>query len=120
LIKSAKAHCAHLIVGVNSDELVASYKQKVPLQSLQDRMEIVASIRYVDESVRVDSLDKVKAWEQYHFDVVFIGDDWKGSERWTKTEADLKKVGVDVVYLPYTKGISSTSIRNEIKKEPNA
>ena len=48
-----------------------------------------------------------------HFDAIFIGDDWKGNERWLKTEADLSQLGVDVVYLSYTKGVSSTMLREK-------
>ena len=116
LIKNAKKYCDYLIVGVNSDELVQSYKNKTPIQPLDDRLELVASICYVDESVRIDTLDKIDAWQKFKFDVVFIGDDWKGSDRWNKTEAELEKIGVAVVYIPYTKGISSTIIRNEMSK----
>ena len=111
LIKAAKQHCEFLIVGVNSDELVLSYKNKLPIEPVEDRMEIVQAIRYVDGVVRVDSLDKIVALKKHGFDVIFIGDDWKGSERWNNTEKELKAFGVDVVYIPYTKGISSTKIR---------
>ena len=113
LIKKAKEYCDFLIVGVNSDDLVKSYKNKTPMQPLPDRIEIVESIRYVDKAVEIESLDKVEAYKKHGFDVVFIGDDWKGSDRWNKTEAELKEYNVDVIYLPYTKGISSTEIRNK-------
>lgn len=116
LIKNAKEYCDYLVVGVNSDELVQSYKNKTPIQPLCDRLELVAAIKYVDESVRMDTLDKIDAWKRFNFDVVFIGDDWKGSDRWNKTEEELSKYGVSVVYIPYTPGISSTIIRNEINK----
>jgi glycerol-3-phosphate cytidylyltransferase-like family protein len=59
----------------------------------------------------------MKLWELYHFDVVFIGDDWKGTERWIAFEKVLKEVGVDVIYVPYTKGISTTDIRKKIMEE---
>ena len=52
----------------------------------------------------------------YNFDVVFIGDDWKGTERWNKIEKDLNSIGVDVIYVPYTKGVSSTMIRERFIK----
>jgi glycerol-3-phosphate cytidylyltransferase len=55
-------------------------------------------------------------------DAVFVGSDWKGSVSWKKYEQDFKSVGVDVVYIPYTDGTSSTLLKqvlNEIigKKE---
>jgi len=114
LIRKSKEYCDFLVVGVNSDELVEQYKKKKPIESLEDRMDIVGSIKYVDMVVKNDTLDKIDALKKYGFDVIFIGDDWKGSERWTKTEQELKQYGVDVVYIPYTKGISSTVIRQEI------
>ena len=85
LIRNAKELCDFLIVGVNSDELVESYKKKKTIQSLKDRMDIVSSIRFVDAVVENYTLDKMSAWEKYGFDVIFIGDDWKGNERWNQT-----------------------------------
>ncbi len=117
LLKNAKAMCEYLIVGVNSDELVQSYKDKTPIQPLCDRMEIVDSIRYVDKVIANHTLDKLTAWEKLGFDVIFIGDDWKGNERWKKTEEELNQVGVDVVYLPHTSGISSSIIKEIIIKK---
>ena len=117
LLRNAKELCDYLIVGVNSDELVETYKHKKTIQSLKDRMDIVSSIRYVDLAVENFTLDKTSAWEKYHFDVIFIGDDWKGNERWAQTEKELALVGVKVVYLPHTAGISSSIIRENIEKK---
>ena len=117
LLRNAKQLCDYLIVGVNSDELVESYKHKKTIQNLKDRMNIVSSIRYVDLTVENHTLDKTSAWEKYHFDVIFIGDDWKGNERWKKTEEELALLGVKVVYLPHTAGISSSIIRENIEKK---
>ena len=102
LLQNAKEQCEYLIVGVNADNLVKEYKHK--------RKKIVDAIRYVDSSILSYTLDKIVMYEQLHFDVIFIGDDWKGNERWKQTEEDLKNYGVDVVYLPYTEGISSTEL----------
>lgn len=110
LLIRAKEECDFLLVGVNSDELVRRYKHKTPLIEEKNRLFIVSNIKAVDKSVIVDTLDKVEIYEQYKFDAVFIGDDWKGNERWEKTERDLAKFNVPVVYLPYTKNVSSTSL----------
>lgn len=115
LIKNAKARCDYLIVGVNTDELIADYKDKKVVVPLEERMQIVEAVKYVDEVIAVDTLDKEKIWEKKKFDVVFIGDDWKGSERWNETERKMKKYGVDVVYLPYTTGTTSTLLREKLK-----
>jgi len=117
LLRNAKELCDFLIVGVNSDELVELYKKKKTIQSLKDRMDIISSIRLVDAVVGNYTLDKMSAWEKYHFDVIFIGDDWKGNERWKQTEKELSLVGVEVVYLPHTSGISSSIIRENIEKK---
>ncbi len=113
LINNTKKYCDYLIVGVNADSLVQEYKHKTPVIPELDRQAIVANIKAVDKCVIAYTLDKVEMWKQYHFDAIFIGDDWKGNDRWTKTEEELKPLGVCVVYLPYTNDISSTILRTE-------
>lgn len=113
LINRAKEQCETLVVGVNSDALVREYKHKTPVIREDERREIVANIRAVDECVVVSTLDKVDAWERFRFDAIFIGDDWKGNARWAETEARLAPLGARVVYLPYTRQISSTSLKRE-------
>lgn len=119
LLRQAKEHCDILVVGINSDELVESYKHKKTIISQEQRRDIVASIRYVDKAVIVTTLDKLDAWEKYKFDALFIGDDWKGSERWNETETKMSEVGVDVVYLSRTRGISSTNLREKLHRIDN-
>lgn len=116
LLKESKKQCDFLIVGVNSDELVKNYKNKIPVITENCRIEIIGSIKYVDHVILTDTLDKVKIYEKIKFDAIFIGDDWKGTERWNQTENELAKLGVDVVYVPYTKNISSTILKERIKE----
>lgn len=116
LINHAKEYCDYLIVGVNSDDLVRSYKGKTPIINETERSEIVRNIKAVDECVITTTLDKIVAYSKYHFDVIFIGDDWKGNARWEQTGIDLKKYGVELVYLPHTEGISSTALTGVIKE----
>ena len=111
LLNHAKEYCDYLIVGINSDKLVEEYKKKHTVINEQERALIVSNIKAVDEVIIVDSLDKKTILKQKHFDAVFIGDDWKGSERWNATEKELAEFGVDVVYLKHTDGISSTILR---------
>ena len=113
LLNNAKARCDHLIVGVNSDALVQSYKHKQPVICEEERAEIVRNIKAVDEVVIAHTLDKEEALAQCHFDAIFIGDDWKGNPRWEQTGRDLARHGVDLVYLQHTSGISSTILRLE-------
>lgn len=114
LLRQAKEHCEILVVGVNSDELVHQYKNKSTVICENERRDIVASVRFVDKAVIVPTLDKMDALKKYKFDVLFIGDDWKGSERWNQTEAEMRSAGVDVMYLSRTKGISSTELREKL------
>lgn len=114
LLRQAKEHCEILVVGVNSDELVCQYKHKTTVISEEQRREIVESVRFVDKAVIVSTLDKMDALKKYKFDVLFIGDDWKGTDRWDKTESEMKSAGVDVLYLSRTKGISSSELREKL------
>ncbi len=114
LINNAAMMCDKLIVGVNSDRLVEEYKNKKTVICQEDRAEIIRNLKNVDECVIVDTLDKITQYEKFRFDAIFIGDDWKGNERWLQTEKDLEPYGVDVVYLPHTPNISSTMLKVEI------
>ena len=113
LLNHAKEQCDRLIVGVNSDALVMDYKHKTPVFSEEDRRVIVENLKAVDEAVIVNTLDKEVALEQFRFDAIFIGDDWKGNPRWEKTGEILGEKGVDLVFLPHTEGISSTILRDD-------
>lgn len=113
LIKNASNECEKLIVGVNSDQLVWQYKEKHPVINENERAEILKALRYVDEVIICDTLNKKEMWNKVHFDAIFIGDDWKGNARWAQTEKDLAPFGADVVYLRHTDGISSTLLRTK-------
>lgn len=115
LLRKAKAQCDYLIVGVSTDDLV-EYKGKRSVIPFEERKEIVGAIKYVDEVVTQENMDKLGAWKKYHFNVMFVGDDWKGTDKWNKIEAELAEVGAKVVYFPYTKGTSSTLINETLKK----
>lgn len=115
ILKRSKKMCEHLIVGVTTDELV-SYKNKDAIIPYSERFEIVKSIKYVDEVVPQENMNKMEAWEKYKFDVMFVGSDWKGTERWNKLEVNFKAIGVDIVYFPYTKSTSSTKLRKIIDR----
>lgn len=115
LLKNAKGLCDKLIVGVTVDKLV-EYKHKHAVIPFEERIEIVRNIKCVDAAIPQEDLDKYKMWEKLHFDVLFVGDDWFKSPRWKTMEARFKKVGVRVVYFPYTKGTSSTLINETLTK----
>ena len=114
ILRNSKLECDYLIVGVTTDELCLSEKKKQPVISFTERMEIVSAIKYVDMVVPQTDYDKMKAWKDLRFNRMFVGDDWKGSDRWNKLEKDFQEVGVEIVYFPYTNGTSSTKIRKII------
>ena len=116
ILRKAKEHCDYLIVGVSTDELCLSYKKKLPIVNFEERKAIVEAIRYVDEVVPQIDRDKYAAWERIHFDVMFVGDDWKGSPLFSDLEERYKKVGVRIEYFPYTQGTSSTILREKLDK----
>lgn len=119
LIRRAKEKCEHLIVGVLNDSLVIKYKHRPPYVPMDERLEIVSSIKYVDQAVEVDaqSIDKLKAWEKYHFDCLFSGDDWRDNEAWIKDKARLNEVGADICFFPYTERTSSSQIKKAMNPD---
>ena len=115
LLKNAKELCDKLIVGVSVDKLV-EYKNKHPVIPFEERIEIVRNIKYVDAAIPQEELDKFKMWEKLHFDILFVGDDWFKSPSWQNMEEKFNKVGVRIVYFPYTKGTSSTILNETLRK----
>lgn len=116
ILRRAKEQCDYLIVGVSTDELVQHEKNKTPIISFEERCSIVEAIRYVDEVVPQFDKNKLGAWEKYKFNKMFVGSDWKGTETWNRFEEQFRPLGVDIIYLDHTDGISSTILREKIRK----
>ena len=114
ILKRAKEQCNYLIVGVTTDEEVKRIKNKLPVICFEERKQIVESIKYVDQVVPEDDVDKIKAWGELKFDVIFKGSDWKGSDKWNAYESFFIPKGVEVIYFPYTEGTSSTKLREAL------
>ena len=115
ILRRAKEQCDFLIVGVSTDELVQKEKSKTPIIKFEDRCKIVEAIKYVDAVVPQVDKDKLAAWEKHHFHKMFVGSDWQGTEVWKKFEEQFEPLGVEIVYLSHTDGISSTILREKIK-----
>ena len=116
LFRRAKERCDWLRVGVISDEVCASFKHMTPYVPFEERIEMVASCRYVDEVIRIDEellLSKLQEVYERPFDVCFTGDDHH-NEFWQMEEAELARLGARVEYLPYTQTTSSTKLRAAI------
>ncbi|MDL4772324.1 adenylyltransferase/cytidyltransferase family protein [Actinomadura xylanilytica] len=114
ILRRARGQCDHLIAGVVTDEVLERAKGRAPIVPHAERMEIVGSMGCVDEVVTDVSSDKVVMWERLGFDVLFKGDDWKGTEKGDRLVADLGARGVRVVFFPYTVHTSSTALRQLI------
>lgn len=111
ILRNARLACDVLIAGVVSDERALASKGQTPVVPVAERLEIVRNIRFVDDAVVEDVTEKLDMWRRLNFDVIIKGDDWRGTPRGDKLEADFALVGVDVVYLPYTMHTSSTLLR---------
>lgn len=115
ILREARRHCDRLVAGVTSDDLTAQLKGRVPVVPLAERLDIVRSVRYVDEVVVESEVDKLKTWKRIGFHVIFKGDDWRGTPKWEEFERRFAKVGVEVVYFPYTMHTSSTLLRGALE-----
>lgn len=116
ILKRAKERCDYLIVGVSTDELVQEYKHKKPIIPYEERAAIVEAIKYVNKVVPQTSMDKKAAWIKYKFNVMFHGSDWENTDMYNQIVKELSEIGVNVVFLPHTEGISSTLLAEELHK----
>jgi glycerol-3-phosphate cytidylyltransferase len=119
ILRNARLHCDRLIAGVVSDEMAERVKGQLPVVPLAERLEIVRSVRYVDEAVVESVPDKAEMWRQLRFDVIIKGDDWRGTPRGLALERRMADVGVEVAYLPYTAHTSSTLLRRVLLDHPS-
>ena len=119
LLKRCKEQCNYLIVAVCYDDYVRNIKKKEPVIPFEQRVEILEAIKYVDEVVPIsieEVEDKMIPLKKYKFDVLFSGDDWKGTERYNKTEEQFATLGANIEYLSYTTGISTTDLKAKISR----
>ncbi|MCW2810120.1 MAG: cytidyltransferase [Friedmanniella sp.] len=111
LLLRARAQCDHLVVGVVTDEALERVKGNRPVVSLEERAEVVRGLALVDQVV-TDFGSKLDVWAEVGFDLLFKGDDWRGTAKGRRLEADMATVGVQVRYFPYTATTSSTALRS--------
>lgn len=115
ILRRARAHCDRLVAGVVADDVLELTKGRRPVVPLAERLEIVSHIDLVDDVFVETQPDKLLSWEQVRFDVIFKGDDWRGTPKGEKLETDFAAVGVDVVYFPYTVNTSSSLLRRALQ-----
>lgn len=116
ILKRAREHCDWLVAGVVTDEALFEMKNKYPIVPFDERLEIVAAIGIVDDAVDDHSSNKLQVWERVHYDVLFKGDDWRGTAKGKRLERDLATVGARVQYFPYTLHTSSTELRRVLSE----
>lgn len=116
ILRRAKEQCDYLIVGVSTDDVVESYKHHLPIIPYEQRAAIVEAIKYVDEVVPQTSMNKTEFLRQRHFDIMFHGDEWKGTDLYNQYEKEFEQYGAKIVYLSHTDGISSTMLRETVRK----
>jgi glycerol-3-phosphate cytidylyltransferase len=112
ILLRAREMCDRLVVGVVTDDALFQAKGNYPVVPLAERMELVAHLNMVDDVVVDFSSNKLEVWDKVRFDVLFKGDDWRGTAKGDKLEAELATVGVKVCYFPYTVHTSSTLLRS--------
>lgn len=104
ILERAASYGDYLIVGISSDNLNFSKKNRYPIYSQGDRIKIISSLKFVDEVFVEESLElKLDYIKDYKADILIMGDDWKGRFDWVKEACD-------VIYLPRTPSISTTEI----------
>ena len=116
ILEKAKESCEYLIVGVSTDELVKEYKGESPIISFEDRIRIIRALKCVDKAIPQRTMNKLDVLEDIQYDVLFHGDDWKNTEIYNEIEEKLAEKNISCVYFPYTKSISTQSIKEKVKQ----
>jgi glycerol-3-phosphate cytidylyltransferase len=115
LLRRARERCDYLIAGVVADDVLMQHKGIAPVIPLAERLEIVRNVRFVDAAHVAVTHDKVEIWNNLRFNILFKGDDWKGTEKGNKLERDFTAFGVEVVFLSYTRSTSSSALRKTLR-----
>lgn len=115
ILRQAKENCDYLIAGVSADDVLIRHKGVTPVIPLLERLEIVRNVRHVNMAHAAMTNDKIEVWKELRFNVLFKGDDWRGTEKGNRLERDFAKVGVDVIYVPYTQATSSSALRRTLQ-----
>lgn len=114
LLRQARSACDYLVAGVVSDEMLVQVKGVSPVIPTAERADIVRHISLVDAVYIERTPDKMDAWREVSFTHFFKGDDWRGTEKALRLEREFARVGVAIVYFPYTAHTSSTVLRRAL------
>lgn len=117
LLKKAKKLGNRLIVAINGDEMVSQYKRK-PFFNEEDRLEIINSLEMVDETFIINKFDNSEILIDRKVDVIVHGNDWDRGSYLKQIRIDeefLKENKISLAFVPYTVGISTSDLINQIK-----
>ena len=117
LLERARALGDKLVVAINGDEMVSKYKRR-PFLSENDRLEVIKACRYVDEAFIINDFDNKEVILKYGVNTIVHGDDWTGDSYMDQirlTPEFVEENSIEFVYLPYTKGISTSDLILKIK-----
>ena len=119
LLRNCKTRCHYLVAGVLTDELTEQDKHKKPFIPFEERLEIVKQCKYVDRVITVDfhNTNKVDAWKELRYGCLFSGGDHKGEPYWMWLQSQLRTLGAELEFFPYTESTSSTMLQAAIKKQ---
>jgi len=113
VLLKAKALGNYLIVGVSTDALISKYKGMKPIICYKDRVAIIKELKCVNKVVKQNSFFDVKQLKKYNIDIIVLGDDWKGKS-FLELDRCLKELNIKIVYVPYTKRLSTSKIKVKI------
>lgn len=122
LLRRAKELGDRLIVAINSDDLVSNYKRR-PFFSEEDRLAIVKACCFVDEAFVIHDFDNKGMVLKYSVDYIVHGDDWQGDSYLEQIRLSLdfiKENNIELIYLPYTKGVSTSELIERISASSNS
>jgi len=113
ILKQAKTLGKYLIVGVSTNTLISTYKGLKPIICYKDRIAIIKELKCVDKVIKQNSFFNVNQLRKYNIDIIVLGDDWKGKS-FPELDKCLKELKIKMVYVPYTKRLSTSKIKETI------
>ena len=113
ILLRAKKMGRKLIVGVSTDKLIKNYKGLKPIINYRDRVAIVKELKCVDKVIKQSKFFDIKQLKKYNIDIIILGSDWKG-KKFEELEKCLKELNIKMIYVNYTKRLSTSSIKEKI------